>query len=140
MATASDRYLSIAAMSKAELVDSVIISNQTYHPGVYLIWFKAPFVAETCRPGQFVMIRCGDNLLRRPFSIHRVSKDEGEIALLFSVMGKGTSWLAERHSGESIDMLGPLGSLCELVPGDPCGLGVRDEGTGVGEASDQAEA
>ena len=37
------------------------------------LWLDAPAIAELARPGQFVMVRCGeghDPLLRRPLSIH----------------------------------------------------------------------
>jgi dihydroorotate dehydrogenase electron transfer subunit len=34
---------------------------------------------------------------------------EGEIAILFQIVGKGTLWLSQRQRGEKIDLLGPLG-------------------------------
>jgi dihydroorotate dehydrogenase electron transfer subunit len=34
---------------------------------------------------------------------------EGEIALLFKVVGQGTLWLSQRQKGDKIDILGPLG-------------------------------
>lgn len=68
------------------------------------------------------MVRTSDGydpLLRRPFSIHRVRLGEGEqgaLALLFAVVGRGTSWLAQRKEGDSIDLLGPLGNGFEIFP------------------------
>lgn len=63
------------------------------------------------------MVNCGDNtLLRRPFSIHRVNKDNTSLALLFSIVGKGTQWLSERKIGDSIDLLGPLGNGYFIAP------------------------
>jgi dihydroorotate dehydrogenase electron transfer subunit len=47
-------------------------------------------------------------LLRRPFSICDV---EGEnIFLMFNVLGEGTKILANKHAGELVDILGPLGN------------------------------
>jgi dihydroorotate dehydrogenase electron transfer subunit len=89
-----------------------VISNTEIMPGVYLFRAKAPTIAAAARPGQFVMVRTSDGhnpLLRRPLSIHRVN-DDGEIALLYDVVGRGTDWLSHRDVGESIDMLGPLGN------------------------------
>ena len=89
-----------------------IISNDEIMLGVYLLWAKAPAIAAAARPGQFVMVRTSDGynpLLRRPLSIHRV-KDNGEIALLYDVVGKGTEWLSQRRVGQNIDLLGPLGN------------------------------
>ena len=92
-------------------VDAVVKSNTKVMPNIYLLWAKAPAVAEAACPGQFVMVRASDNndrLLRRPLGIHRVN-DKGEIALLYETVGKGTEWLAQRKKGEPIDILGPLG-------------------------------
>jgi dihydroorotate dehydrogenase electron transfer subunit len=80
-------------------------------PNIYLLWAKAPAIAESAQPGQFVMVRASDNndrILRRPLGIHRVN-DKGEIALLYETVGKGTEWLSQRKKGETIDILGPLG-------------------------------
>ena len=92
-------------------VDAVVKSNTEVMPNIYLLWAKAPAVAESAQPGQFVMVRSSndnDRILRRPLGIHRVN-DKGEIALLYEVVGKGTEWLAQRNKGEPIDILGPLG-------------------------------
>ena len=84
---------------------------------VYLLWFKAPEIAAEARPGQFVMLQCGtDNLLRRPFSVHNIDDDRGNIAVLFSVVGRGTKWLSHRRAGEKIDILGPLGNGYSISP------------------------
>lgn len=80
-------------------------------PGIYLLWAEAPQIVSDAQPGQFVMVRTGeyhDPLLRRPLSIHRVGEN-GALALLFEVIGRGTNWLAQRKAGEGIDLLGPLG-------------------------------
>jgi dihydroorotate dehydrogenase electron transfer subunit len=89
-----------------------VISNDEIMPGINLLRAEAPAIAAAARPGQFVMVRTSDGynpLLRRPLSIHRV-KDNGEIALLYDVVGRGTKWLSKRDVGESIDLLGPLGN------------------------------
>jgi dihydroorotate dehydrogenase electron transfer subunit len=41
---------------------------------------------------------------------------EGEITLLFKVTGKGTLWLSQRQTGESLDILGPLGKGFTIEP------------------------
>ncbi len=86
-----------------------IISNTEVMPGVYLIWLESPQIASEAKPGQFVMVRCGEEtLLRRPLSVHRV--DGGKIALLFAIVGKGTEWLSQRQTGDKLDIFGPLGN------------------------------
>jgi len=87
-----------------------VTSNAEIMPGVCLVWLEAPAIAAAAKPGQFIMVRCGEELLlRRPFSIHQVS-DTNKLAILFSVVGKGTQWLAQCKVGDRVDLLGPLGN------------------------------
>jgi dihydroorotate dehydrogenase electron transfer subunit len=69
------------------------------------------------------MVRCADGspLLRRPFSIHRVSGLAGErvsglIEILYEVVGSGTEILAQKKPGEWLDIIGPLGNGFDLNP------------------------
>lgn len=92
---------------------AAIISNGEIMPGVYLIWLDSPQIAATAQPGQFVMVHCGEEtLLRRPLSIHQLADETGgaKLALLFTVIGKGTQWLSQRKVGDNLDLLGPLGN------------------------------
>ena len=87
-------------------------------PGVYLIWLESPQIASTAQPGQFAMVRCGEgseHLLRRPLSIHRL--DNNKLAFLFTVVGKGTHWLAQCQAGNNVDLLGPLGNGYSIQSG-----------------------
>jgi len=89
---------------------ATVISSREAMPGTYLLWLKSPQVASEAKPGQFVMVSCGeDNALplRRPISIHQLDGDN--LALLFTTVGRGTHWLSQRQKGEAIDLLGPLG-------------------------------
>ena len=91
-------------------VMSQVITSREVMPGVYRIWLQSPRIASAAKPGQFVMVRCGDNLLRRPFSIHRLDDKKAELALLFAVVGQGTRWLSQRKRGDELALLGPLGN------------------------------
>jgi dihydroorotate dehydrogenase electron transfer subunit len=86
-----------------------------HHPrdiaGSWLIWLRCPEIAREARPGQFIMVRCGEELiLPRPFSIHQVN-DDG-IALFYAVWkdGKGTGWLSQRKADDKVEIFGPLGN------------------------------
>ena len=84
---------------------------------IYLLRARAPEIAALAQPGQFVMVRCGqgyDMLLRRPLSIHWV--DGSNLELLFAVVGRGTSWLSQRHEGEVVDLFGPFGRGFAIAP------------------------
>jgi len=92
-----------------------VISNSEVMPGTRLIWLESPLITATARPGQFVMVRCGeDTLLRRPLSVHQA--DGGKIALLFTIAGRGTHWLSQRQTGETVDIFGPLGNGYTIYP------------------------
>lgn len=87
-------------------------------PRTWLLWLEAPEIAGGARPGQFVMVRCGDGpepLLRRPFSVHGTDS-QGAVALLFETVGQGTAWLAERAAGDRVDLVGPLGNGFHVAP------------------------
>lgn len=79
--------------------------------GSYLLWLLCPEVAENAKPGQFIMVRCGEDfVLPRPFSVHQIRKDN--IVLFYTAWegGKGTEWLSHRQSGDKLSIFGPLGN------------------------------
>ena len=90
-----------------------IISRTEICENIHLLELEAPQISSASRPGQFITIRCSEEvLLRRPFSIHRLHDDH--INILFTISGPGTQWLASRNSGEMLDILGPLGNGFEI--------------------------
>ena len=102
---------------------AAVTSNNEVMPGVYLIWLDSPPIASQAQPGQFVMVHCGERLeyqLRRPLSIHQLANYStlpAHLALLFTVVGKGTRWLSQCQAGDNLDLLGPLGNGYSVHPG-----------------------
>jgi len=87
--------------------------------------FVAPGLAEHARPGQFVALAVGGptsaNLLRRCFSIHKVSPSGtygGTVDVVVSPVGPGTDWLASLRAHDEVDIVGPLGRAFPL-PTEP---------------------
>ncbi len=94
---------------------TTLVSNIEVMPGSHLLWLQAPEIAAVARPGQFVMVRCGEETtLPRPLSIHQTAGDK--LALLFTVVGRGTQWLCRRQPGEKVNMFGPLGNGFTIHP------------------------
>lgn len=100
-----------------EDIQAKILCNDKISQGYFKMALDAPAIARGARPGQFVQIRCSDcldPLLRRPFSIHRIPssvyRTPKAIGILYEVVGKGTELLSKKQAGESVDVLGPLGS------------------------------
>lgn len=90
---------------------STIVTREQLTADVVRLTLHCPRIAAAARPGQFVMVRAGetlDPLLRRPFSIHKVTT-QGDLAILFKVIGKGTRLLAAAAPGSKLDVIGPLG-------------------------------
>jgi dihydroorotate dehydrogenase electron transfer subunit len=77
----------------------------------FLLSMESPAIARDAQPGQFLMVRVSKHthpLLRRPFSIFAA---EGKaVEIFFQKVGLGTELLSEKQEGETIDILGPLGT------------------------------
>jgi len=81
----------------------------------WLLSFSSPEIAERARPGQFVnlAVECSGSLLRRPFSIARVSRQgafAGTVDVVFDAHGPGTEWLTGVGVHDLVDVVGPLGT------------------------------
>jgi dihydroorotate dehydrogenase electron transfer subunit len=85
----------------------------------YLLTLNTPEQARLVRPGQFVMLKCVEDiedhpLLRRPFTIfdiHRHSRSgkPAGLDLLVKDVGIGTHKLVKSRAGTLLDCLGPQG-------------------------------
>jgi dihydroorotate dehydrogenase electron transfer subunit len=78
--------------------------------GYVLLKFKSPRIARRAKPGQFLMVKVGNQsypLLRRPLSIH--ARDEDGLEVFFARSGLGTEILADKKTGGKLDIIGPLG-------------------------------
>lgn len=88
-----------------------IINNTALVPDkIFLLELTSKHLSRNAKPGQFIEIRCGqdlDPLLPRPFSIHSVKGNK--IKILYKVVGKGTKLLSLKSPGDEISVLGPLG-------------------------------
>jgi dihydroorotate dehydrogenase electron transfer subunit len=97
-------------------IEAPVLRNDRLSAWYNVVSLGAPAVAEGAQPGQFVMVKMGsghDPLLRRPFSIFEVARDERGVATGISVLskrvGRGTSWLFGVLPGQTVRCFGPLG-------------------------------
>jgi dihydroorotate dehydrogenase electron transfer subunit len=98
-----------------------------------LLAVSAPQIAATARAGQFVHVRPGhgwDPLLRRPYSFCRIDRRGGEVELIVKPLGPGGEWIAERREGDTLDLLGALGSSF-VIRRDTRNLLLVAGGTGI---------
>lgn len=120
--------------------DAVVLSNERVYENGFVIWLHSPALARRQEPGQFVMLHCSSDgcepFFARPFSYHRVDGDR--FAILYSVVGRGTAWLAERRPGDVVRGYGPLGRGIRL-PRRPANLLLVGGGVGIAPLVDLAE-
>lgn len=99
-----------------------IIENEPAGRGSVVLRVGVPHaVATQARAGQFVHIRTAeggdqwDPLLRRPMSLLGVDPATDQGLILVQNVGRGSAWLVGRKPGETLDLLGPLGSTFSVV-------------------------
>ncbi len=110
--------------------DTEILEHRGFEGDQYILRLRAPKVASHALPGSFVHLSVHPlRPMRRPISIMRVMPETGEVELLYKVLGEGTALLAQRKAGESLSLLGPIGTPFELHDSHPRPLLI---GGGVG--------
>ncbi len=110
---------------------AIITRFEELSDDIIRITLHSPEIASKTKPGQFVMVRTSsskDPLLRRPFSVHQTSSN-GDLQLLFKVVGRGTTLLSRFKEGEAVSVFGPLGNGYSIKEGRPSvlvggGLGI----------------
>lgn len=101
-----------AIQTSVPVVENVRLATRTYR-----VRIECPEIARQIRPGQFLMLRlagCDDPLLGRAFALYDTVDDaNGQpvmVDVVYMVMGKMTSRLAEYQPGQLLDVWGPLGN------------------------------
>jgi dihydroorotate dehydrogenase electron transfer subunit len=99
-----------------------VIANHPLSTDYNVLALAAPAIAAAAAPGQFVMVKVGagrDPLLRRPFSVFEILRDERGtptgISLLNKRIGVSTALIYAAQPGERIACLGPLGRPFTVV-------------------------
>ncbi len=86
--------------------------------GIFQIVVSAPRVAKKALPGQFIILRIGEDGERIPLTIKDSDPEAGTVTIVVQVAGKTTSQLSELNVGDAIlDFVGPLGNPTELPEG-----------------------
>ncbi len=97
-------------------VRATVISNVRLSRDYNVLTLAAPEVGALTEPGQFVMLKttsASDPMLRRPFSVFEVLRDDlgtvRAISILNKRAGRTTGLLYELDAGDTVWCLGPLG-------------------------------
>lgn len=91
-----------------------VLAHDAYPGDQFVLRVRAPEIARRALPGSFAHLQVDPLLpMRRPFSIMRVGASDGWVEFLYKVVGEGTRLLARRTVGETLSVLGPIGTPFE---------------------------
>lgn len=103
-------------------VAAAVVANRALSEDYNVLALAAPAIAAQALPGQFVMVKAStgaDPLLRRPFSVFEVLRDDSGgatgITILSKRIGVSTRLLYDAAPGQTIACLGPLGRPFSIV-------------------------
>lgn len=86
---------------------------------IYLMEVKAPRVAKSCQPGEFVIVKTDETGERIPLTICDYDRDNGTVTIVFQIVGASTQKMALLQKGDGFqDFVGPLGRPSEFTGED----------------------
>ena len=92
-----------------------IVKKERLNDVVELMEVHAPMVARKCEPGQFIILRVGDDGERIPLTIADYDREAETITIIYQIVGFSTRQLAKLNEGDEItDFVGPLGVPTDL--------------------------
>lgn len=94
-------------------------------------------LAASAAPGQFFQLLCpaapgNAPFFRRPMSVYGADPARQQVEFLYKVVGAGTKGLADLTTGQTLDIMGPLGHGFTL---DPAWMHIVAVGRGAGLAT-----
>ena len=93
-----------------------LIQDAVYlSPQVIKMTIEAPDIAAARKAGQFVVLMTDERGERIPLTIVDSNAHEGTIVIIFQIVGKTTTCLADMKAGDQLySVLGPLGQPTEI--------------------------
>ncbi len=96
-----------------------IVKKEKLADKIFLMDVKAPRVAKTCEPGQFVIVKIDEEGERIPLTICDYDRTAGTITIVFQTVGASTERMQYLDEGDAfMDFVGPLGCASELIDMD----------------------
>lgn len=92
-----------------------ILRKETLNDVVELMEVHAPYVARKCEPGQFIILRVGEDGERIPLTIADFDREKETITIIYQIVGYSTKELSKLNEGDELtDFVGPLGEPTKL--------------------------
>ena len=96
-----------------------IVKSEKLADKIYLMDVKAPRVARSCQPGEFVIVKMDEKGERIPLTICDYDREAGTITIVIQTVGASTEKMAWLKAGEYFeDVVGPLGNPSDFVRED----------------------
>ena len=93
-----------------------IVKKKILADKIFLMDVKAPRVAKTCLPGQFVIVKMDEVGERIPLTICDYDKEAGTVTIVVQTVGASTQRMEALEEGDAFqDFVGPLGRPSELT-------------------------
>jgi len=93
-----------------------VVERHMIVPNVHILTVEAPEVAESVRPGNFVILRPDEQGERIPLTVADWDADAGTVTSIFVQVGASTAKLARLKPGDIIpSYAGPLGNETEIA-------------------------
>ncbi|MFI3265041.1 MAG: sulfide/dihydroorotate dehydrogenase-like FAD/NAD-binding protein [Rikenellaceae bacterium] len=93
-----------------------VLEKKEIAPSISLMKIKAPRVAASAKPGQFVIVRTDERGERIPLTIADFNAAEGWVVIVIQTIGVSTRHICSLSVGESLaDFAGPLGHPSDFV-------------------------
>ena len=87
-----------------------IVKKTMLSPTMAMMHVKAPWVARKAQPGQFIIVRLGEDGERIPLSLSGWDRVEGTLRLIIQAAGATTKQMVALKEGQGFtDLVGPLG-------------------------------
>jgi ferredoxin--NADP+ reductase len=87
-----------------------IVKKSMLTPTMAMMHVKAPWVARKAQPGQFIIVRLGEEGERIPLSLSGWDREEGTLRLIIQAAGATTRQMVALNEGDAFtDLVGPLG-------------------------------
>jgi len=98
-----------------KMLNLLVTENRQLNPSHHLLKFTTTdtSILPEMYPGQFVEVLVSNStktFLRRPISVNYVDKNKNELWLLIQKVGEGTRKMCEYTTGDSVNMILPLGN------------------------------
>jgi dihydroorotate dehydrogenase electron transfer subunit len=99
-----------------------VVANEWVNAEYKLLVVKVHEHALTAYAGQMFHLLCpspdgAEVWMRRPMSVYRVDRKNGQVEFLYKVSGRGTRGMATLEPGDEFNIAGPLGVGFKLQPG-----------------------